>query len=154
MPGMLAPGYSGVVTNPADPPGYGRAKQRIGQETGAALKTLREQMAYRGIGGSGLEGQGADRIIMHGQDELGGVNSQLASEEAGRNFQREEADKQQRLSAAQSGLTAAMSVQDRPNPVGGIEGMGHEHDNAVHAALEQLRALTGYSGRGVAFGGY
>lgn len=140
-------GGRGTASTPAPTgekyvPGYTAGRERIGQETGAALKTLREQMAYRGLSGGGTERRRLGQIIMAGQGALGDLNEGLAEREADRAFQRTESDKQHAISAAQLGLQAAMGVQDKPNYFGV---MGNEHNAAIEQAMQAIRALTGYS---------
>lgn len=71
---------------------YGAAKERTGLATQAALKSLREQLSSRGIGGSGIESEMTTGLIKGGLGELANTDRQLAEQRAGRAFTAGQAD--------------------------------------------------------------
>lgn len=85
-PGMLpAPGSDSYDTA-AEDAAYTGARQRVGAETAASLKGLREVMSGRGIGGSGIEGKNIRSTFKTGLEDLAGVNAGLAAGKANRAF--------------------------------------------------------------------
>jgi hypothetical protein len=90
----------------ADRAQYGKAKERIGLALQSALRGLRESMASRGIGGSGIEGQEMGDLFASGLGQLADTDRQLAEQRAGRAFTAGQSDtdrviQQQQFNAGQ-----------------------------------------------------
>lgn len=62
---------------------YGAAKDKVGQQTTGALKGLQNQLAARGLSGSGLESAGYGKIYAGGASDLSASVRQQATEDAG-----------------------------------------------------------------------
>jgi hypothetical protein len=80
---------------------YGAAKERVGQSTQAAMRGLREQMARRGLTGSGIEGEGLTNLFRGGLGELANADRQMVGERAGRAFTAEQANTDREINQRQ-----------------------------------------------------
>lgn len=153
MAGLAVPGYAAANRGMSreDSSTYGRAKERTGLATQAALKGLREQLSSRGLLGGGGERRGVADIVMRGQSELGETDRQIAERGAEREFTARESGKNREFSAAQEGLRAAMAqpetrMGDRDDPYGTKAAARMQ---AIYEAQQQIRQLTGYSMPGI-----
>jgi hypothetical protein len=80
---------------------YGAAKERVGQSTQAAMRGLREQMAKRGLTGSGIEGEALTGLFRGGLGELANADRQMVGERAGRAFTAEQANTDREINQRQ-----------------------------------------------------
>lgn len=102
----------------AETAAYGRAKERTGLATQSALKSMREQMAVRGISGSGIEAEMMGDVYNAGLGDLAETDRQLAEKRAGRAFTAEQSNidrliQQQQFNANTINAGTAGSAQER-----------------------------------------
>lgn len=167
MPGAIAPGYASLAGTgaplSADAAVRGRAQERTGLATQSALRQLREIMASRGMGGSGLEAHETGRLVASGLGDLAETDRQQAEAGAARSFQSTQTRHQQAIDAANAGLQAAMGTPGEMHHYGPTPNVGDAtfgrtpvdpgtdemdfsaRNAAVAEARRQLQALTGYS---------
>jgi hypothetical protein len=69
---------------------YGAAKDRVGRNSEAAIRSLRNVMQQRGISGSGIEAEGTANILGSATSELGGISRDIAGKELQRKYQTED----------------------------------------------------------------
>lgn len=137
---------------PGDTATYGRARERTGVEGQAALKQLREMMAFHGRGGgSGVQAHEERGLLESSLGNLAETNRQMAEGGAQREFQARESGKNREFSAAEEGLRSAMSqpetaMGDASDPYGTKAAARMQ---AIFEAKRQLQSLTGYSMGGV-----
>ena len=79
-----APTLDTASIDAADRAAYSRAKDTVGQETGGALKSLRNAFAARGMGGSSIEGRQIGSAIDAGAGRLADVDRSQAEAAGGR----------------------------------------------------------------------
>lgn len=153
MPAMMLGGAPVSGMGPSQSATYGRAKEQTGLETQAALKQLRELMAFHGRGGgSGVQAHEERQLLQGGLGDLAETDRQMAEAGASRDFQARESGKNREFSAAESGLRSAMSAPETamgdPSDPYGTKAAARMQ--AIFEAKRQLQALTGYSaGAGV-----
>lgn len=97
---------------------YGRAKERTALATQAALRSMREQMAARGISGSGIEAEAMGNVYTAGLGELADTDRTLAEGQAGRAFAAEQSNidrliQQMQFNANTQNTGSSNSAQER-----------------------------------------
>jgi hypothetical protein len=88
-PTITAPSYtptkvSSGISPEANAATYGAAKEKIGLEMQAAMHGLRGSLAQRGIVGTGIDAEEQGKVYTQGLGQLGGVNRQIAADDAQR----------------------------------------------------------------------
>lgn len=93
--------------------GFGRTKDRVGMVSRAALDSLREQMADRGMTGSSVEGSGMSELIASGAGKLGDVIAEQESERAAAiaAVNQRNAEERARRAAQLAGMQPALTQQ-------------------------------------------
>jgi hypothetical protein len=80
---------------------YGRAKERTGLATQAALKNLRAEMVGTGRSGAGLGNEALSGLFSRGVGELADTDRQLAEARAGRAFGAQQRDIDREIASGQ-----------------------------------------------------
>ncbi len=101
---------------------WARAKDKIGQANEAGLRGLSEQMAERGIKGSGIEAQALGALKAEGQGQLANAATTAALETLKRRYQTSDSDKALALQkrGQDVGLIGSLTGSYRPSASGGV----------------------------------
>jgi len=101
---------------------WARAKDKIGQSNEASLRGLSEEMAARGIKGSGIEAERLGALGASGRGDLASVAATQALETLKRRYQTTDQDKVLALQkrGQDVGLIGSLTGSYRPTASGGV----------------------------------
>lgn len=106
---------SGVnAFNPAaESAAYGEAKERAALNTKAGMRSLREAMASRGIGGSGIEGGEMEKLYAAGQSDVAQADRDYIKQEAAAQYNADEALRERKMQETEFGANFAADQAQR-----------------------------------------
>lgn len=108
-----SPMPSGTAFDPAAEAAiYGKAKEKIGQQGSAALRSLRNALGARGISGGGSERALTSGIYDKMQGELSDTDRAIATDSANKAWQAEQMNSEQGFEAGQANAARNEQVQE------------------------------------------
>lgn len=105
---------AGNAFNPAaEAAAYGGAKERAALNTKAGMRSLREAMAARGTGGSGIEAGEMEKLYAAGQSDVANTDRNFIEQEANQQFAADQALKGRQQQETEFGANFTANEADK-----------------------------------------